>query len=182
MSFPSSLFDAKGPRVGIRRPAVADCGEFVALAQQSLEFLRPWLEPPATRERFYGYLRSRQAPTDDAFLVCENAGNQIVGVINISCIVRGVFQSAYLGYWIGAPFARQGYMTEAMGLVSQYAFAEMDLHRLEANIQPGNMASIALARKCGFKKEGFSPRYLKIFGEWRDHERWALRADADQDG
>jgi len=177
----STSLDAKGTNVGIRRPATSDCDEFVSLAQQSLEFLRPWLEPPATRERFDAYLRTRQAPSDDAFMVCELASNRIVGVINMSCIVRGLFQSAYLGYWIGAPFARKNYMTEGIGLVARYAFTEMELHRLEANIQPGNRASIALARKCGFKKEGFSPGYLKILGEWRDHERWALRSDQDQD-
>jgi ribosomal-protein-alanine N-acetyltransferase len=117
-------FDASSPSVGIRRPAITDCDDFVALAQQSLEFLRPWLDPPATRERFYGYLRARQAPSDDGFLIFERDSNRMVGVINISCIVRGLFQSAYLGYWIGSPFAKRGYMSEAMRLVSQYAFAE----------------------------------------------------------
>ena len=68
-------------------------------------------------------------------------------------------------------------MSEGLRLVIGHAFAQMGLHRVEANIQPGNLASIALVRRCGFKKEGFSPRYLKIFGEWRDHERWALLAD-----
>jgi ribosomal-protein-alanine N-acetyltransferase len=98
-------------------------------------------------------------------------------VININCIVGGTFQSAYLGYYVGAPFARRGYMVEGMKLVTRYAFDEIKLHRVEANVQPGNIASVALVRKCGFRKEGFSPRYLKIFGDWRDHERWALLAD-----
>jgi [ribosomal protein S5]-alanine N-acetyltransferase len=177
MSLDSPTFDASGPRVGIRRAAVVDCDEFLALAQASLELVRPWLEPPTTRERFYSYLRSRQTPTDDGFLICERSSNRIVGVININCIVRGYFQSAYLGYWIGASFAKQGYMTEAMGLLTRYAFTEMNLHRLEANIQPENLASIALVRKCGFKKEGFSPRYLQVNGQWHDHERWTIRVE-----
>ena len=76
-----------------------------------------------------------------------------------------------------APFASQGYMTEALGLVVRYAFRGLKLHRLEANIQPGNEDSIRLAKRCGFVKEGFSPAYLKIGGRWRDHERWAIRTE-----
>ena len=101
----------------------------------------------------------------------------IAGVININSIVRGCFHSGYLGYYAGAPFARRGYMTEGLRLVTRFAFAELKLHRVEANIQPGNVASIALARRCGFRLEGYSPRYLHIRGAWRDHERWALLAD-----
>ena len=102
-----------------------------------------------------------------------------MGVINLNEIVRGCFQSAYLGYYIGAPYAGQGYMREALMLVSEYAFHDLELHRLEANIQPQNLVSIALARSVGFRYEGYSPRYLKINGEWCDHERWAVLADGD---
>ncbi len=177
MSPELSLFVASSQKVGIRRLSPGDRDEFVALARESSEFLRPWIDPPATSERFDAYLRSRQTPTDDGMLVCEIASGRMIGVINMNCIVRGFFQSAYLGYWVGAPFANHGYMTEGMKLVVAHAFGEMKLHRLEANIQPENVHSIALIRKCGFKREGFSPKYLQVFGEWRDHERWAVRAD-----
>src|SRR4051812_40755881 len=170
-------FETTGPRIGLCRPSAADADEFLALAQANAEFLRPWVDPPATREKFESYLQSRQLAADDGFLICELSSNRIAGVINVSCIVRGVFQSAYLGYWIGEAFARRGYMTEAMNLLIRYAFGQMGLHRLEANIQPQNLASIALVRRCGFQREGYSPKYLKIFGEWRDHERWAILAD-----
>jgi ribosomal-protein-alanine N-acetyltransferase len=103
--------------------------------------------------------------------------NQIVGVINLNEIVMGAFQSAYLGYYGMANFSRTGLMTDALRAAVGYAFNELGLHRLEANIQPDNLASIALVRRVGFKQEGFSPRYLRIDGEWRDHERWALLAD-----
>ena len=166
-----------GQRVAIRRPAAEDCDEFTALMRASVAFHLPWGEYPATRERFDEYLARRQLPGEEGFLVCEFAGGAIAGVVNINSIVRGAFQSGYLGYCVGEPFARKGYMTEGLGLVVKYAFEELKLHRLEANIQPGNLASIALARRSGFRYEGFSPRYLMILGQWRDHERWALLAD-----
>jgi ribosomal-protein-alanine N-acetyltransferase len=172
-----AFYDARGERVGVRRPTRNDCDEFTALMRASESLHHPWVDFPKTRERYYAYVRSRQAPTEDAFLICELGSDRVAGVINLNCIVRGFFQSSYLGYGVGAPFARMGYMTEGMKLVTSYAFTEMNLHRLEANIQPANTASVALVRKCGFHKEGFSPRYLQILGEWRDHERWALLAD-----
>ncbi|HWB52773.1 MAG TPA: GNAT family protein [Tepidisphaeraceae bacterium] len=177
MPIEPSPFIAVGQKIAIRRPSLVDRDEFVALAEASREFLRPWIDPPATHERYDSYLASRQTPTDDGMVICELASGRIVGVININCIVRGFFQSAYLGYWIGAPFANRGYMTEALKLLIVHAFDKMELHRLEANIQPENAHSIALVRRCGFEKEGFSPKYLKVFGEWRDHERWAIRAE-----
>ncbi len=100
-----------------------------------------------------------------------------MGAINLSEIVRGGFQSAYLGYYVGAAFARQGFMTEALQLMLKYSFNELKLHRLEANIQPANVASVALVKRSGFIREGFSRDYLKICGQWRDHERWAITAD-----
>jgi len=99
-----------------------------------------------------------------------------VGVINLSNIVYGVFRSGYLGYYAFSGFERQGYMTQGLKAVVRYAFKTLKLHRLEANIQPGNEASIRLVASCGFHKEGYSPRYLKINGRWRDHERWAILA------
>ena len=97
-----------------------------------------------------------------------------MGAIELSQIVGGRFRSAYLGYHIGAPFARQGYMRDALAAALTLAFGRYRLHRVEANIQPRNLASIRLVRRLGFRREGYSRRYLKIGGRWRDHERWAL--------
>ena len=97
-----------------------------------------------------------------------------MGLFSLSQIFLGNFRSAYLGYWVGAPYAGRGYMTEGMRLLLRHVFGRMTLHRVEANVQPGNVASRALVRRCGFRREGFSPRYLKIGGRWRDHERWAI--------
>jgi ribosomal-protein-alanine N-acetyltransferase len=102
----------------------------------------------------------------------------VLGVVNLNEIVRGAFDSAYLGYYGFSPHTGQGYMTEGLRLVLRHAFRRLGLHRLEANIQPGNRASRALVRRLGFRREGFSPRYLKIGGPWRDHERWAIVREA----
>jgi len=170
-------FLLSGQHVAIRRPSAEDAAEFVAAMAASAEMHRPWGEYPTTREKFEEYLRRRGLPDQDGFLVCAREGGAIAGVININSIVLGFFQSGYLGYYGTARFARRGYMTEGMRLVIRFAFDALKLHRLEANIQPENVASIALARRCGFRLEGYSPRYLKILGEWRDHERWAILAD-----
>jgi len=172
-----SGFDATGGRVAIRRPTPGDRDEFVALMRASKEFHYPWVDPPKTAEAYDEYLSMRRRPDMDGFVLCTREGGAIAGYINLNCIVRGFFQSAFLGYAIGLSFAGKGYMTEAMRLVTRYAFDEMKLHRVEANIQPANAVSIALVRKCGFRHEGFSPRYIQVFGQWRDHERWALLAD-----
>lgn len=100
-----------------------------------------------------------------------------MGVINVSQIFLGAFRSAYLGYYAGARHMGQGYMSEGLRLVIRNAFSKLGLHRLEANIQPANRASLRLVRRAGFRREGFSPRYLKVLGRWRDHERWAVTVE-----
>ena len=112
-----------------------------------------------------------------SLVACDGLSGGIVGVFNLSQIFMRGFRNAYLGYYGMVGFARRGMMTEGLRLATQYAFEEVGLHRLEANIQPGNLASIALVRRAGFRKEGFSPRYLRINGVWCDHERWALLVD-----
>ena len=99
-------------------------------------------------------------------------------MVNVSEIVHGSLRSAYLGYYAFVPHAGRGLMREGLALVIRDSFRRLRLHRLEANIQPGNTASRALVRRLGFRREGYSPGYLKIGGRWRDHERWAVRAGA----
>lgn len=171
------VFLVEGKCVKLRRPTLRDAKEFLALMQQSKALHHPWCFPPETKEAFKRYVKSRDQKTNDGFLVCHAHTHAIMGVINLNRIVRGWLQSAYLGYYIGAPYSGQGYMKEALRLVIRYAFTELQLHRLEANIQPDNQPSLALVKSCGFRKEGFSPRYLRINGEWKDHERWAILAD-----
>jgi ribosomal-protein-alanine N-acetyltransferase len=116
-------------------------------------------------------------PTEAVFLICRRPDGAIVGVGNLSQIFLGDFRSAYLGYFAFAPYERQGYMTDGLRLVLRKAFGPVGLHRVEANVQPGNARSIALLERLGFRREGYSPRYLKIGGRWRDHVRYALLAE-----
>ena len=164
-------------RVALRLLARGDREEFQRLAAESRGLHRPWTYPPERPEQFDElYARSRRDDTV-CLLACLRDGGDIVGVLILSQIVRGYFQSAYLGYYAGARHAGKGLMSESMALVLDHAFGALALHRLEANIQPGNAPSIALARGAGFRLEGYSPRYLLIGGRWRDHERYAITAD-----
>lgn len=112
-----------------------------------------------------------------ALVGVRHADGALVGALNLSEIIRGPLQQAFLGYYAFEPHAGQGYMREAISLLLRYAFTSLKLHRVEANIQPANGPSIALVRGAGFRNEGFSERYLKIAGRWRDHERWAINAE-----
>ena len=163
-----------GRRVYLRSPQETDRAEFVRLARTSRKLHRPWVYAPETGRQFEAYLARCRLESERCFLVCRRDDDAIVGVFNLSQIAYGFFQSAYLGYYAFAPNAGRGLMADGLDLVLRYAFRKLKLHRLEANIQPGNAASIALAKRAGFRLEGFSPRYLKIDGRWRDHERWAI--------
>jgi len=163
-------------RIRLLRLSPVDEAEFIAAARRSRALHAPWVAPAATPATFDAYLARMSQPDQNAFTVRRIDTNALIGVITISNVVMGPFRSAYTGYYAFAPHAGQGYMREGLQAVVRHAFRVMKLHRLEANIQPGNRASIALAKACGFRKEGFSPRYLKIGGRWRDHERWAIVA------
>jgi ribosomal-protein-alanine N-acetyltransferase len=163
--------------VFLRVPMPADRDEFLSLMRASRAFHRPWASAPTDDERFAAYVSDARRPDFEAMLVCRAEDEAIVGFFNLSQITRGSLQSAYLGYAVGKQFAGQGYMRAGLQLVLRHAFLTLRLHRVEANIQPGNKASVALASGAGFKREGFSPRYLKIGGRWRDHERWAILAE-----
>ncbi|MDW8804630.1 GNAT family protein [Streptomyces scabiei] len=172
-----------GSRVGIRHFTPEDGSEFTARVRESRDLHRPWLFPPATPAAYAAYAgRLTGDATRAGFLVCERDGGGIAGFININNIVEGGFRSGALGYGAFAHAAGRGLMSEGLGLVIDYAFDFMGLHRLEINVQPGNAASIALARRCGFRLEGFSPDFLFIDGAWRDHQRWALTVEMGRPG
>jgi len=135
------------------------------------------MHAPEDLAAFRSYLQRSRQDTVRTLVVVRREDGAIVGLFSLSQIFLGNFRSAYLGYWVAAPFAGKGYMTEGMELLLGYAFRTLKLHRVEANVQPGNQASLALLRRTGFRQEGISPRYLKIGGRWRDHERWAMTVE-----
>jgi len=170
------------PRVRLVAPSARWEPAFLAAVRRSRRLHAPWVSPPATSATYRAHLRRLRRPTHVGYLVCRRGSRDLVGVVNVSEIVRGACRSAYLGYYAFTPHARQGLMTEAVALVVGTAFRRLGLHRLEANVQPGNLASLRLIRRLGFRREGYSPRYLKIRGRWRDHERWAILSDGGRRG
>lgn len=170
--------------VMLRTPEMADHEDWADLRLHSREFLAPWeplwpsndLARSAFRARVKHYWRDIEDDAAYPFFVFGAAGQPLLGAMTLSNVRRGVAQGATLGYWIGAPFARQGYMTAALALVQQFAFEHLALHRLEAACLPGNAASIALLRRGGFQREGLARSYLKINGAWQDHLLFACLA------
>jgi ribosomal-protein-alanine N-acetyltransferase len=166
----------RGERLYLRRPTAGDAKEVIATVRASRNLHRPWVYPTDTKTAFDGYILRNRQRDFVGLLMCRRSDDRIVGMANLSQIFRGNLQGAYLGFWASAEFAGQGYMTEGLQLVLRYAFKRLRLHRVEANVQPENERSKALIKRVGFRYEGFSPRYLKVGGKWRDHERWAVLA------
>lgn len=155
----------------------SDAGDFISAVRASRPLHQPWIAPPDTPERFAAYLDRSARDDQAAYLIRHRACAELVGFVNINNIVRNAFQSGFLGYAAFASHAGRGLMTDGLRAVLAIAFGDLGLHRVEANIQPSNVRSIELVRRLGFEREGFSPRYLMVNGDWRDHERWALRSD-----
>lgn len=155
-----------------------DCAEdFLAMTTGSQSFHQPWVYPATDIKRYKAYLERLDNGYALGFCVARNEDDSLIGIININDPVMGGFRSGSLGYYGSAPYSGRGYMTEGLALVLDQAFTALDMHRLEANIQPDNVASLALVKRLGFRKEGFSPAFLKVGGVWRDHERWAILAE-----
>ncbi|MGK5630054.1 GNAT family N-acetyltransferase [Streptomyces sp. URMC 123] len=168
----------QGPRVALRRVRRQDHAELTALAQESAEMHRRWLGAREnTVEAFESHLERCARPTHEGLVICLRDTGAIVGSVNINNIVRGALQSGTLGYASYASTAGHGYMTEGLRLVIELAFDQLELHRLEANIQPDNLPSLNLVKRLGFRREGYSTAFQHINGAWRDHERWAITAE-----
>ncbi len=153
-------------------PSMGDKKRFLQAIRASKKLHAPWVTPPSSDSEFIYYLKKYDGKHNISHLLCVD--KEIIGVVNINEIIRGCFQSGYLGYYGMAKYVGQGYMSQGFALVLEKAFIQYRLHRLEANIQPENQRSINLVKRHGFKQEGFSPRYLNINNQWEDHQRWAL--------
>lgn len=154
-------------------PAPGHASEFLAAVARSRALHRRWVEPPDTRTLYRAWLGCIADGSHIGHLVRDDGG-ELVGAVNLHGIVRGALQCGHLGYYAFTPHQGQGHIKAALGMLIPLAFTSYRLHRLEACIQPDNGASRALIASLGFRQEGFSPRYLKLGGRWRDHERWAL--------
>ena len=175
----------EGERLFLRLPEEGDWRAYAELRTASRRFLEPWepawLDDTLSRDAYLRRVRrGEQDWRDDAsyaFFLVRRADLRLLGGIGLSNIRRGVSQSATLGYWIGQEFARQRYMTEALGLLLDHAFGPLRLHRIEAACLPHNEASRRLLLRAGFVEDGRARRFLKIGGEWHDHLLYALLAE-----
>jgi ribosomal-protein-alanine N-acetyltransferase len=177
-----------GAGVTLRPPHTGDFTEWAILRETSRSFLVPWeptwpsddLTRGAFRRRLKRYAEDQRSDLAYAFLIFRSDDNAMVGGLTIANIRRGVAQAGSVGYWIGAPFARKGYMTAAVRALTPYSFTALRLHRLEAACIPDNAASIRLLEKTGFTREGYARSYLCINGVWQDHLLYArLKNGAD---
>jgi ribosomal-protein-alanine N-acetyltransferase len=164
-------------RVQLEEPSKGRETEFLDAVARSRRLHRNRVTPPDEVEKYQAFLNQLRSPWRVTFFVVLKAGGDLIGVVNIDSMIRGAFQSGYLGYYGFIPYVGSGLMREGLIEVVSKAFHQLNLHRLEANIQPDNERSIALVRSLGFSLEGFSPKYLKVCGRWRDHERWAVLAE-----
>jgi [ribosomal protein S5]-alanine N-acetyltransferase len=187
VSLPDPSPAIAGEKVVLRTPQMADCGEWVALREASRDFLVPWeptwpaddLTRASFRRRIKRYDEDQRCDLAYAFFIFRKRDNVLVGGLTLANIRRGCAQAGSLGYWIGAPYARQGYMTSAVNALVPFAFKTLNLHRIEAACIPTNAASIGLLEKTGFTREGFARKYLCIDGRWQDH---LLYARLEEDG
>ena len=183
-SEPASVIEGDG--VVLRAPQMADYAEWAALRETSRGFLTPWeptwpaddLTRGAFRRRLRRYAEDQRNDQAYAYFLFRSGDQVLVGGLTLANLRRGVAQAGSLGYWIGAPYARRGYMSAAVTALIPYAFTTLRLHRLEAACIPTNAASISLLEKTGFEREGYAREYLCINGQWQDHLLYARLRDS----
>jgi [ribosomal protein S5]-alanine N-acetyltransferase len=176
----------EGAGVFLRAPQSGDYAEWAALRETSRAFLTPWeptwpaddLTRSAFRRRLRRYAEDQRNDQAYAYFLFRSGDQVLVGGLTLANLRRGVAQAGSLGYWIGAPYARRGYMTAAVTALIPYAFTTLRLHRVEAACIPTNAASISLLEKTGFEREGYAREYLCINGQWQDHLLYARLRDS----
>ena len=186
INFSEPLPSVAGEGVVLRTPQMTDYNEWAVLREKSRAFLTPWeptwpeddLSRAAFRRRIRRYVEDLRADQGYAFLIIRSGDNALVGGLTIANVRRGVAQAGSLGYWMGQPFARQGYMTAAVRSIVPFAFTTLRLHRLEAACIPTNTGSIRLLENTGFVREGYAREYLCIDGVWQDHLLYARLKDS----
>jgi ribosomal-protein-alanine N-acetyltransferase len=186
ISSPEPLPPIEGEGVVLRTPQMGDFAAWAELREISRNFLTPWeptwpaddLTRPAFRQRLKRYAEDLRTDQAYPFFLFRKEDNLLLGGLALANIRRGVAQAGSLGYWIGAPHIRRGYMTAAVRALLPAAFDLLRLHRVEAACIPTNLASVRLLEKTGFRREGYARSYLCINGKWQDHLLYArLRSD-----
>ena len=186
INFSEPLPSIVGDGVTLRTPQMTDFSDWMALRELSRDFLTPWeptwpsddLTRSAFRRRIRRYVEDLRTDQGYAFLIIRNSDEALVGGLTLANIRRGVAQAGSLGYWMGLPFVRNGYMTAAVRGIIPFAFGTLRLHRLEAACIPSNIGSIRLLENTGFVREGYAREYLCINGTWQDHLLYARMKDA----
>ncbi len=185
LTSPAGHVRLNGGKVYLRAPAERDWRAYVEVRAASRKFLEPWEPtwPPDAlgREAYFRRLNRYAADWRDgvghSFFIFGNDDDALLGGISMSNVRRGVAQCGTLGYWIGEPHARQGYMNEALRLIVEFCFGQLGLHRIEAACLPDNEASQKLLQRADFAQDGYARKYLKIRGEWQDHLLYSLLAE-----
>ncbi len=162
--------------LSLQRLQLGHAKQFLDAVARSAALHEPWVSPPSNMGAFCEFVEKRGGNRDISYVAVQD-NLDLVGCVNLNEIVRGAFQSAFLGFYGFVPYAGQGLMKQAMRLVLVDAFTTLGLHRLEANVQPTNEQSKGLVKSLGFRREGYSLRYLQIDGQWCDHERYAITAE-----
>jgi ribosomal-protein-alanine N-acetyltransferase len=187
VAFAETLPTIEGQGVTLRLPQMVEFEEWAALRTASRDFLTPWepswpaddLTRAAFRRRLKRYAEDWRTDQSYAFFIFRKQDNLLLGGLTLANVRRGVAQAGSIGYWLGMPFARNGYMTAAVKGVLPFCFETLRLHRVEAACIPTNTASIRLLERCGFLREGYARQYLCINGVWQDHLLFArLKDDA----
>jgi [ribosomal protein S5]-alanine N-acetyltransferase len=181
VSFTEPALTVAADRVTLRVPQMSDFEEWAALRGASRGFLVPWeptwpaddLSRASFRRRLRRYAEDQRSDLAYPYFIFRNEDQKLVGGLTITNIRRGVAQAGSLGYWMGAAYARQGYMTAAVRALVPFAFSTLKLHRIEAACIPENAASVRLLEKTGFVREGYAREYLCINGIWQDHLLYA---------
>ncbi len=191
INFSDPLPTVLGEGVLLRTPQVTDHAAWAALRKRSRDFLTPWeptwpaddLSRSAFRRRIRRYAEDLRTDQSYAFLIIRSTDDTLVGGLTLANIRRVVAQAGSLGYWMGQPYVRHGYMTAAVRAIIPFAFTTLRLHRLEAACIPTNAASTRLLENTGFVREGYARDYLCINGKWQDHLLYGrLKDDAKPPG
>lgn len=172
----------RGQGLMLRAPEMSDFQQWSELREQSRTFLTPWepiwpsddLTRSGFRRRLRRYAEDIAEDRSYPFVIVRDEDKRIIGGVTVANVRRGIVQAGTIGYWIGQPFARRGYMTSALRVLLPTLFGELNLHRVEAACIPSNLGSVRVLEKCGFAREGLARRYLCINGVWQDHFLYGL--------